>query len=89
MSDICQTRFMIHKHVTMRDFLRSPEKSLPQQPGDATFIHRNSSAGPQIFALSAANLAVPDITTSSIPDEILNSALDKIYQSNKHNHGKK
>ena len=64
---------MIHKHVTMRDFLRNPEQSLPKQPDDTTFVFRQSKAGPQVFALNVASLGTPDISAmSQLKDNVTN-----------------
>ena len=67
----------------MRDFLRSPSENLPKGT-DTTLISRQTSSGPQMFALSAVDFQNP--AQNSNVD--ISAVVDAINNKNKHDHTK-
>ena len=67
----------------MRDFLRSPSENLPKGT-DTTLISRQTSSGPQVFALSAVDFQNP--TQNSNVD--ISAIIDSLNKANKHDHKK-
>lgn len=73
LSDKCHTVVnMIHKHVTMRDFLRNPSDNLPKGMG-TTLITRNTPTGLQTFALSAVNFQNSGLNSNTDATNLVNS----------------